>query len=276
MNYGDSLGWSQVGAAAIQTAGSILNSTFGYKSTRELAKYQNDMNRENWELQNEYNLPSNQVKRLEDAGINPVLAYQNSADASNASPMQPAQVGKPFSLDMSVIGNALNSVVDAMFKKKQLDLLDKDIQAKQIQNIMSSYDLRKKALDYFIGYEKFDPDEPTSIGFHEGIPDSISVDPQSIAYQTAFRKNEYLSILNDLTSSKGNLTDTQIDYYNKKIDEIDKNMGYTDLKMKGQETQNEILQFENEMKEIGKYLGFGDKGSKVATLLLRCLGALLR
>lgn len=276
MDYGDSLGWSQVGAAAIQTAGSILNSTFGYKSTKELAKYQNDMNRENWELQNEYNLPVNQVKRLEDAGINPVLAYQNSADASNASPMQPAQVGKPFSLDMSVIGNALNSVVDAMFKKKQLDLLDKDIQAKQIQNIMSSYDLRKKALDYFIGYEKFDPNEPTSIGFHEGIPDSISIDPDSIAYQTAYRKNEYLSILNDLTSSKGNLTDTQIDYYNKKIDEIDKNMGYTDLKMKGQETQNEILQFENEMKEIGKYLGFGEKGSKVATLLLRCLGALLR
>ncbi len=276
MSANDSLALSQVGAAAIQTAGSILNSTFGYYKTRELAKYQNDMNRENWELQNEYNLPVNQVKRLEDAGINPVLAYQNSADASNASPMQPAQVGKPFSLDMSVIGNALNSVVDAMFKKKQLDLLDKDIQAKQIQNIMSSYDLRKKALDYFIGYEKFDPNEPTSIGFHEGIPDSISVDPDSIAYQSAYRKNEYLSILNDLTSSKGNLTDTQIDYYNKKIDEIDKNMGYIDLKMKGQETQNEILQFENEMKEIGKYLGFGEKGSKVATLLLRCLGALLR
>lgn len=275
MTYNDSLAWSQVGAAAINGLTSLANSALTYHESTKLAKFQNDLNRGNWELQNEYNLPANQIKRLEDAGINPVLAYQSSADASNASPMQPAQVGKPFSLDMNSLSNAVGMAFDALFKKKQLDLLDKEITSKKIDNMMSGYDLKKKALDYYIGYEKYDPNEPTSIGFHEGIPDSISLDPQSIAYQSAFRKNEYLSILNDLTSSKGALTDTQIDYYNKKIEEIDKNIGYTDLKMKGQETQNEILQFENEMKEIGKYLGFGEKGSKVVTLLLKVLSRII-
>lgn len=275
MDYADSLGWSQIGAAAIQTAGSILNSTFGYKSTKDLAKYQNDMNRENWELQNEYNLPSNQVKRLEDAGINPVLAYSNSADASNASPMQPAQVGKPFSLDMSVIGNALNSIIDVMFKKKQLQLLDKDIQAKALNNMMTGYDLRRKALDYYMGYEQPDFNEPFTIGFSEGTPSSVTIDPNSFAYQTAFSKNEYLKILNTLTTSKGKLTDAQIEFLDKRMQEIDKNMGYTDLKMHNQETQNEILDYENSMKEIGKYLGFGDKGSRIVTIFFKALERLI-
>ena len=54
------------------------------KANKELAKYQYDLNMEAWRTQNEYNSPTNQVARLERAGLNPQLAYGNGQQAGNA------------------------------------------------------------------------------------------------------------------------------------------------------------------------------------------------
>lgn len=87
-------------AAAIQAAASAaapaIGSVFGLIGAKkrmrlqneynmQLAKYQNDLNLAQWERENEYNLPINQMARLKEAGINPRMAYGDSASSSAAN-----------------------------------------------------------------------------------------------------------------------------------------------------------------------------------------------
>lgn len=271
MDYNDSLAMAQMSAAAIQTAGSILNSTFSYQHTKELAEWQNEMNRQNWEMQNEYNLPKNQVQRLKDAGINPVLAYHNAADASNAGPMQPAQVGKPFSLDMQTIGNALNQVFGALIQKKQLDSLDKDITAKEIKNRADSIDLKRKALDYIFGYETPDSDSDgfEVYGLAGGVPDNVTPDYGSLAYRN--REGSLTSLIQNiaLLEKKGELTDTQKNYYKSLIEKVIADTGYITSKTTGQGYENEIKSVDADFAEVGKALGIGDKALSILKILYK-------
>lgn len=56
------------------------------KQAKELAKYQYDLNMQAWREQTDYNKPINQVARLQEAGLNPQLAYGNGTQAGNATP----------------------------------------------------------------------------------------------------------------------------------------------------------------------------------------------
>lgn len=57
-----------------------------------LAKYQYDMNLEQWERENAYNSPIQQMQRLKSAGLNPHLAYDSLQNQSAPSPqMQQVQ-----------------------------------------------------------------------------------------------------------------------------------------------------------------------------------------
>lgn len=86
--------------AAVSAAGvNIGTSIFGQKrnvrlqeqANMRLADYQNQLNLQNWHLQNEYNSPSSQMQRYADAGLNPNLIYgSGSSSSGNASSVSPA------------------------------------------------------------------------------------------------------------------------------------------------------------------------------------------
>lgn len=71
---------AQASSALLQSTGNITASTFNFKNTKKLAKYQNEMNIENWNKQNEYNEKmalnyNNQIMQAaRNAGLNPVAA----------------------------------------------------------------------------------------------------------------------------------------------------------------------------------------------------------
>ena len=60
------------------------------KLNYQMFQEQNAWNREQWNLENEYNSPANQVKRMQEAGINPLWGL-GSADPGNASHLESAQ-----------------------------------------------------------------------------------------------------------------------------------------------------------------------------------------
>lgn len=66
-------------------AGGMLNSWVNYAASKKLMKKQFDLNKKMWELNNEYNLPVNQMQRLQDAGLNPHLVYGNGGASATAS-----------------------------------------------------------------------------------------------------------------------------------------------------------------------------------------------
>lgn len=70
----------------------------------QLAQMQNQWSIEQWERENEYNSPVNQMSRLKTAGINPNLAYSNGV--SNLAAASPGMTsGAPSSpVDMSALG----------------------------------------------------------------------------------------------------------------------------------------------------------------------------
>lgn len=99
--------------AIIAGGASLLGSAFGFgsqkktnKANMELAKYQNEWqaqenekayqrNLQMWNLQNEYNSPTQQMARLRTAGLNPNLVYGNgvTGNSSGSAPQyQPADI----------------------------------------------------------------------------------------------------------------------------------------------------------------------------------------
>lgn len=88
----------------------------------ELAKYNNKWNLEQWNRQNAYNSPAEQVKRLQAAGLNPHLVYGNGA-VGNTSGQSPTAASVDLkaphyaAYDASFVGQA----GQAWLQQKQVD-----------------------------------------------------------------------------------------------------------------------------------------------------------
>lgn len=79
---------SNLGAGLIDAGNNVLSQGIAYFRDRAARQWQEEI----WNKQNEYNLPINQRKRLEQAGINPNLAFGSSASAMGSSmPSSPTQ-----------------------------------------------------------------------------------------------------------------------------------------------------------------------------------------
>lgn len=82
------------------------------KFQREMFEKQGQRELDYWHMQNQYNLPSEQMQRLKDAGLNPNLVYGSGADAQSAplkaggAPSMPAQHSEAIDLS-SVAQTAL-------------------------------------------------------------------------------------------------------------------------------------------------------------------------
>lgn len=88
----------------------------------EMAKWQNDVNVANWQMQNEYNTPANQMKRLKEAGINPNLAYSNGSVSNTSSPVSAA--GQPHSVtpvDQIRLAEMSSGLMDQALKAAQIE-----------------------------------------------------------------------------------------------------------------------------------------------------------
>lgn len=71
--------------AILSLAGNILSSLWATHRNETLARQQNQWNIAQWQRENRYNLPSEQLQRLRDAGINPALAYANGGLMNEAA-----------------------------------------------------------------------------------------------------------------------------------------------------------------------------------------------
>lgn len=87
---------------AAQKEENVLNRAYN----KELAAYQNRMNVAQWQRENEYNSPENQMKRLKAAGLNPDLMYQNGASGLTAASSPAMTAGAASSpTDVSNLAN---------------------------------------------------------------------------------------------------------------------------------------------------------------------------
>lgn len=135
-------------AALIGVGSSILGNMFGAKSqnsannanfriaqmnnewSEKMMQKQMDYNTMMWDKQNEYNDPSNYVKRMEKAGINPAAVLSNgsfgSASANSVGLPSPSGASmQSFRPDFSGIGSSLMTAYQLEGVRKQQDAQSK-------------------------------------------------------------------------------------------------------------------------------------------------------
>lgn len=151
--------WSSItGGDVLSGIGSIFSGWIGKKSqdntnktnlqiaretnqaNRENQEYQNQWNLNMWNTQNEYNNPSQQRSRLENAGLNPIffgLDGTGNAGALQSAPFT-AVNGAPMEnsgqfLQQGIL-NATNTMLDAQYKKAMIDNLKEKTRGDKIEN----------------------------------------------------------------------------------------------------------------------------------------------
>jgi len=122
------------GGAAL--AGSAINALSGASANKKNLEFQERMyerqkndNLSFWNLQNDYNNPQQQMKRLQEAGLNPNLVYGSGGQTGGtASPISAPDRGSynhaPQSLDIGgAASTAFSTYFDTQIKQAQLDNL---------------------------------------------------------------------------------------------------------------------------------------------------------
>lgn len=134
------IGGAQVGSGVF---GALMQSGQNRKSrewSEDMYKLQYNDAIKFWNMQNTYNSPENQIKRMRDAGLNPRLMYgSGSTGGGTAGSIQaPApnrpEFNAPSLVDASAgVVNMLNSIYDLRMKKEQIDIMrtENDLKVKQ-------------------------------------------------------------------------------------------------------------------------------------------------
>lgn len=134
-------------AAAGITAGAQLGSNlFNAISTNKTNQRQLDYNRElydkqradalaDWNMQNAYNSPSQQMQRYKEAGLNPNLVYgqmTNSPVVRSTDAKAPDFVAPR--LDLNGVGNSLSMYYDLKQKAATTELIQEQAKQKKLEN----------------------------------------------------------------------------------------------------------------------------------------------
>lgn len=116
------------------------------KNKMKIMDYQNNLAIQNWKMQNEYNLPVNQMRRLLDAGLNPHLVYGDGAQTLAANLTQPNAdfKGSPYQGVNGLEHQAMFSQIENM--KKQNENLDE--QNNLLRATVSKTEKEADALDF--------------------------------------------------------------------------------------------------------------------------------
>lgn len=110
-----------------------------------------------WQRENVYNSPAEQMKRLKAAGLNPNLVYGNGATATGGSMNTPNPKDynpEATTFDTSPIQDGIGTYVDIRMKntqadllQEQMDLLQKEQTLKEIQGLSMIADIDTKKFD---------------------------------------------------------------------------------------------------------------------------------
>lgn len=123
--------WGAIIGAIVAIVGMIVAAEENkkqQKANKDLAEFQNDANQKFLREQNEYNTPTNQMKRFQAAGLNPHLIYGQGSPGNQTAPLSYPEI-KPTNLQ-GTISNKINDMVPLA---NQTRLVNSQVQAQNAQ-----------------------------------------------------------------------------------------------------------------------------------------------
>nr|DAH49897.1 MAG TPA: DNA pilot protein VP2 [Microviridae sp.] len=110
-----------IGQAVSGIAG-IGSTSMANQQNMEIAKYNWEQQKEMWHMQNDYNKPSAQMARYQEAGLNPNLIYgSGSASAGNSTSIPTPQMAHVEPMPVPQLGDSLQQAVNNMRADKLAD-----------------------------------------------------------------------------------------------------------------------------------------------------------
>lgn len=245
--------YGAIGAATINGLTTLANNALTYKESKALANYQNQLALENWYLQTDYNAPKNQMYRLEEAGINPNLAYSNGSISNTASSAPDAHAvgdasilqgnSKAFSESINTGLQFLMGLIGAQKSVDERNLVHYNAEMSKIQamrdfnqyildfygkDAIDMYDSPAEAFTLDSGNSKY---APLSLDFADNSPLAVSsLDKHNLNLSTIAKMSQEISNL----QMKNVLTDTE-------IQNLQKDLEIKGLKVDYQDLQNQYL-----------------------------------
>lgn len=141
---------SPIIGGALDAFGAVAGGLFSANQARKNRKFQERMynkqvedNRENWRMQNEYNLPSAQMQRLKDAGLNPLLMYGSGGVSNTAtSPAAGGSLPSGSAASANFHTNFGQAMYQAAMMREQIGLMraERDKTEKESEKIASETD----------------------------------------------------------------------------------------------------------------------------------------
>lgn len=116
--------------------GSMVTSVFtnkqNNKANLQLAREQNAWNEMMWNKSNEYNAPSNQMRLLKDAGINPNAMLEGHYTPTQASELQSADLANQQ--ENTGLSQSMMQLASMMMQKPQMDVAEQQARSLEIDN----------------------------------------------------------------------------------------------------------------------------------------------
>nr|CAI9750825.1 pilot protein for DNA ejection [Microvirus sp.] len=263
------LGLGSIAGGLLSGVGSIFAQKSANSANLRLAKMQNQWNVEQWERNNEYNTPANQIQRLEDAGLNSALMYQNAGDVGNSS--TPAQGVQPPTMQPEMNHQSLQQMVDGFQQMANILIANKVANSNIALNVskMSEIDANVKK----IIPETLKNMESERKVNDEKINNLVQDTNKKIAETELARGNiDYYKQLIDESDSKRRLNDSQItlnDDIHRWFDKYQEMLIKTGYSNAAANTSNAIANRENavtsrkEAVDKGWLIGFQVEGQKL-------------
>lgn len=234
------MSWTNVAAAFMGAGSSIGGSLIAANQNKKAMNRQNNFNKEMWELENEYNTPENQMKRLKEAGLNPHLAYGNGtvANTAGSGPRSANFSPVPYDIGARVSGSiyeGLAAYQDLRIKNAQVD----NIQA-QTENIEAR-----------TGTERFRAFLTDLLGQEQAVKTRITGNLESYQYGAADQSLRQGAAQLDKTFAE--LTNLNLDQITRQLDIQAKRKGLTQQDIQTEIQQADLLykQMQNAWMKMG-------------------------
>lgn len=257
------------GLAGISTVGNIAGQLLANRANMKLAQYSYEQEREMIRQQNLYNSPAEQIKRYEEAGLNPALIYGNGvSSAGNQSSIARYEAPR---MEAPSFGDFLSSAVSAA---AQMQMLKKDLELKDVE-------LSNKTVENGLLNQEFMKRQRTNVleSILLGVPDLYNgfseSQIESMRNSPTFRKYE-AEAENSITAAQ--LTKANLDFQKLKVDEQEFLVNHIQplteefmkLRNSGQSLENSLKEVRVSLNESLRGIG-GERGAALIWLVLRSL-----
>lgn len=200
---------------------------------REMYEKQYQDNIKFWQMQNDYNLPSAQLQRIRDAGMNPLLAYGQGGLSGNIASQSPESPTAPHGAHASSHFNNPIDMPNLALLDAQIDNLRADSEQKRAaagesgaktENLKFDLDFKRetKDIDISLKVAEFDYKKAMqNLSYFERleISSKIRVADKEIEHINAQISNE-----SELTKAKVNDINQRLEGFNKQLSHVIANM----------------------------------------------------